>query len=73
MGGNILSALVGVAVARWVAVPFLAAGIAVGGAILRMPLSRFLHPPGGAAALTAVIGGPAIASAGYALPSCRSG
>lgn len=65
VGGNILSALVGVAVARSVPVPFLAAGVAVGGAILAMSLARCLHPPGGAAALTAVIGGPAIASAGF--------
>lgn len=65
IGGNVLSALVGVAAARWIPVPFLAAGVAVGGAILLMSLSRCLHPPGGAAALTAVIGGPVIASAGY--------
>lgn len=65
IGGNILSALVGVAAARWVPAPFLAAGVAVGGAILVMSLARCLHPPGGAAALTAVIGGPAVASAGY--------
>jgi CBS domain-containing membrane protein len=65
VGGNILSALVGVAVARLVPVPHLAAGLAVGLAILAMSLARCLHPPGGAAALTAVIGGPAIAAAGW--------
>ena len=33
-----------------------------------MSLLRCLHPPGGAAALTAVIGGPAVLGAGYAFP-----
>lgn len=65
LGGNTVSALVGVAAARFVPDPALAAGLAVGGAILAMSLLRCLHPPGGAAALTAVIGGPAIFSAGY--------
>ncbi|MFZ3485355.1 HPP family protein [Sphingomonas sp. 3-13AW] len=65
VGGNIVSALVGVTAARFIPVPHLAAGIAVGGAILAMSLLRCLHPPGGAAALTAVLGGPAVASAGY--------
>jgi CBS domain-containing membrane protein len=44
----------------------LAAGLAVGGAIALMSLCRCLHPPGGAAALTAVIGSEAIHAAGYA-------
>ncbi|RDE06473.1 HPP family protein [Sphingomonas aracearum] len=66
VGGNTLSALVGVAVARIVPDAALAAGVAVGAAILVMSLLRCLHPPGGAAALTAVIGGPAIHAAGFA-------
>ena len=37
----------------------------VGGAILVMSLLRCLHPPGGAAALTAVIGSQGIHAAGY--------
>lgn len=65
VGGNIVSALVGVTAARFVPVPHLAAGVAVGGAILAMSLLRCLHPPGGAAALTAVVGGPAVLGAGY--------
>ena len=68
IGGNVVSALVGVAAARLIPDVSLAAGVAVGGAILAMSLLRCLHPPGGAAALTAVIGGPAIVSAGYAFP-----
>ncbi|MBB4154863.1 CBS domain-containing membrane protein [Sphingomonas jinjuensis] len=65
IGGNTVSALVGVAVSRFVPDPALAAAVAVGGAILVMSLLRCLHPPGGAAALTVVIGGPAIHAAGY--------
>jgi CBS domain-containing membrane protein len=66
IGGNVVSTLLGVA--AWHAVPdtSLAAGLAVGGAILVMSLLRCLHPPGGAAALTAVIGGQSIHDAGYA-------
>lgn len=65
IGGNILSAIVGVIAARTIASPEWAAGVAVGGAILLMSLLRCLHPPGGAAALTAVIGGPAVTAAGF--------
>ncbi|MEK7342666.1 MAG: HPP family protein [Pseudomonadota bacterium] len=65
VGGNILSTLVGVAVHRLVPNVELASGLAVGGAILLMSLLRCLHPPGGAAALTAVIGSDSIHAAGY--------
>lgn len=68
VGGNVVSTLVGVTAAHFVAPPFLAVGVAVGGAILAMSLLRCLHPPGGAAALTAVIGGPVVLGAGYAFP-----
>jgi len=68
VGGNMISALVGVAAARLVDDPALAAALAVAGAILAMSLCRCLHPPGGAAALTAVIGGAAVAKAGWLFP-----
>jgi CBS domain-containing membrane protein len=68
IGGNTISALAGVTVARFVHDPAIGAGLAVGLAIAAMSFTRSLHPPGGAAALTAVIGGPAIASAGYWFP-----
>lgn len=68
IGGNTISALVGVTVARLVPDPALAIGIAVAFAILAMSLTRSLHPPGGAAALTAVIGGAAISRSGYWFP-----
>ena len=65
LGGNVVSALVGVSVFRFVPNPATAAGIAVGAATLAMSLLRCLHPPGGAVALTAVIGGSAVHNAGY--------
>jgi len=66
VGGNTISSLVGVGAFHWVPDPTIAAGVAVGGAILVMSLLRCLHPPGGAAALTAVIGSQSIHEAGYA-------
>jgi CBS domain-containing membrane protein len=68
IGGNVISAIVGVGIASTVSSPALASGLAVGGAILAMSLLRCLHPPGGAAALTAVIGGPAVTAAGWMFP-----
>ncbi|HQZ11654.1 MAG TPA: HPP family protein [Devosia sp.] len=65
IGGNTIAALVGVAVTQLVHDPMLASGLAVGLAIAAMSLTRSLHPPGGAAALTAVIGGPAVAASGF--------
>ena len=58
VGGNILSALVGAAVGRWIHDPALAAGLAVTLAIGAMSLAGCLHPPGAAVALTAILGGP---------------
>lgn len=65
IGGHLLSALVGVACHRWVASPLVAAALAVGLSIGLMHYLRCLHPPGGATALTAVIGGSAVHQLGY--------
>lgn len=65
VGGNTLSTLVGVFAFQTVPDPSWAAGMAVGLAIVAMSLCRCLHPPGGAAALTAVIGTHDIHAAGY--------
>jgi CBS domain-containing membrane protein len=65
MGGHVLSALVGVTCARLVAAPMVAGPLAVGLAISVMYYARCIHPPGGATALIAVIGGPAIQQLGY--------
>jgi CBS domain-containing membrane protein len=55
IGGNTLSALVGLACARLLPDAALAAAVAVGAAIALMFLLRCLHPPGGATALLAVL------------------
>ena len=55
IGGNTLGTLVGIACATWIGPPWLAAGVAAGGAIALMLQARCLHPPGGAAALLAVL------------------
>ena len=68
VGGNMVSALVGVTAFRLCPDPTMAAGLAAGAAILLMSLLRCLHPPGGAAELTAVIGGPAVHAAGFGFP-----
>lgn len=68
VGGNTISALVGVLVARWVSDPAIAVGLSVALAIAAMSVTRSLHPPGGAAALTAALGGPAVASWGLLFP-----
>jgi CBS domain-containing membrane protein len=56
IGGNGLSALAGMACARWIGDPVVAAGLAVALAIAVMFWLRCLHPPGGAMALSAVLG-----------------
>jgi CBS domain-containing membrane protein len=68
IGGNSLSALVGFAVGRELGHGAIACGLGVGLAIGVMSLTRSLHPPGGAAALTGVIGGSLVDSAGWWFP-----
>jgi CBS domain-containing membrane protein len=65
IGGNTIAALIGVACARLIDAPLLAAPLAAGLAILAMFMLRCLHPPSGAVALTAVLGGPAVHAAGF--------
>lgn len=64
-GGNLISALIGVSCYKVIPDPFLAAALAVGIAISAMHLCNCIHPPGGATALVAVIGGPVIHELGY--------
>ncbi len=64
-GGHLVSALVGVTSAQWISPLPLATACAVAGAIIAMHYLRCLHPPGGAAALMAVLGGESIQSLGY--------
>ena len=65
VGGNTVSALIGIASALLLGHGALAAAIAVSVAILAMSVLRCLHPPGGACALLAVLGGPAVLSHGF--------
>lgn len=67
VGGHVLSALVGVACQQlFPATAWLAAALAVSTAIAVMHATRTLHPPGGATALIAVIGGEGIHDLGFA-------
>lgn len=65
LGGHVVSALIGVTAWKVVGSVELAAALAVGLAIGAMHLLRCIHPPGGATALTAVIGGAGVHSLGY--------
>ena len=65
MGGNLIAAGVGVSAALAIRDPFLAAAAAVGVAIALMMTFRCVHPPSGAVALTAVLGGSAVRDLGY--------
>lgn len=65
LGGNIISAAIGVTCAQWVSEVSIAAALAGTLSVAMMFALRCLHPPSGALALTAVLGGPAIKAAGY--------
>lgn len=67
VGGHFLSALVGVTCQMLFGhIPWLAACMAVSCAILVMQGTKTVHPPGGASALIAVVGGEPIHNLGYA-------
>jgi CBS-domain-containing membrane protein len=66
IGGHMLSAVIGVASFQMMgSIPWLASAFAVATAIAVMHLTKTLHPPGGATALIAVIGGDQIHNLGY--------
>jgi len=66
LGGHIFSAVIGVASYQlFHAFPWFAAAFAVATAIAVMHATRTLHPPGGATALIAVIGGDSIHDLGF--------
>lgn len=65
VGGHLVSALIGVTMRQWIPDPMLAAALAVSLSIFAMHVSHCLHPPGGATALIAVLGGPEIDRLGY--------
>lgn len=65
LAGNTLSAVIGVACHQLLGDTGMALALAGLLAIGTMFLLRCLHPPGGAMALTAVLGGPAVHELGY--------
>jgi CBS domain-containing membrane protein len=65
VGGYLVSAAAGVLAATWVPSLAWATAFAAGLAILGMLALRCLHPPGGAVALFAVLGGEAVRALGW--------
>ena len=65
IGGHVISAVIGVAVFQIAGDNFISAGLAVALAIVAMTLTDTTHPPGGATALIAVIGGDTIHELGF--------
>lgn len=65
VGGNLVAGLVGVTCAKLMPDLAMAAPVAVSLSIALMFVLRCIHPPAGAVALTAVVGGPTIHNMGY--------
>ena len=65
LAGHGVSAFIGVICARVIDHPYLATASAVGLAIGAMHQLKCIHPPGGATAFTAVMGGEAISELGF--------
>ncbi len=65
LAGHFVSALIGVVCARWIPDLLVASAVAVAAAIISMHYLRCIHPPGGATALSAVIGGANIQALGF--------
>lgn len=65
LGGHLIAAGIGVACAQWIHYLWVAAAAAVALSILAMHFTHSLHPPGGAVALVAVLGGESVRAEGY--------
>ncbi len=63
--GHLLCGLIGVTCAKWLGTGPMSAAIAVSLCVLVMSVGRCVHPPAGATALTAVLGGSIITDLGY--------
>lgn len=68
--GHTISAVIGVCCAKAISDPFLATAMAVGGSIAAMHQLKCIHPPGGATAFTAVMGGQGIRDLGFGYVLC---
>ncbi|MBK6401883.1 MAG: HPP family protein [Rhodocyclaceae bacterium] len=65
LGGHLVSGLIGIACLLYVPEPMLAGSLAVGLSIGAMHYLRCLHPPAGATALVAAMGGDTVRALGY--------
>jgi CBS-domain-containing membrane protein len=66
LGGHIISAIIGVSCITVItSYPAIAAALAVALSLVAMHMTRTVHPPGGATALIAVVGGENIHALGY--------
>lgn len=65
VGGHVVSAFVGISAYYLIPNPVLASSAAIGIAMLAMHHTGCMHPPGGATAVTAVIGGTGVHELGY--------
>jgi len=65
VGGHLLSGVIGVSVAKLIPDIVIASAVAVSLAIFVMYLTHCLHPPGGATALSAVVGSSTVHELGY--------
>jgi CBS-domain-containing membrane protein len=65
IGGHTVAAIVGVSCARVIPDTAVSAALAVSLAIALMHYLRCIHPPGGATALSAVVGGASVQELGY--------
>ncbi len=65
VGGHLVSATVGVSCYLLISNEILASSLAIPVAMLAMHWLRCMHPPGGATAVTAVVGGSSVHALGY--------
>lgn len=74
VGGHIVSGLVGVSCHQlFGGTLWIAAALAVSIALAAMMATKTMHPPGGATALIAVIGGPKVHALGFLYPFVPAG
>ncbi|MEN8179263.1 MAG: HPP family protein [Pseudomonadota bacterium] len=66
VGGHLVSAFVGVSCYLFVPNELVASSLSIPFAMLLMHYLRCMHPPGGATAITAVVGGANVHALGYA-------
>ena len=66
VGGHVISAFVGVSCYIFIPNELLASSFSIFFAMLFMHVFRCMHPPGGATAITAVVGGANVHALGYA-------